>query len=112
DRGPHHIHDERRGPSLAEDLLQEAAAWRRDLLRDEGREVAARLADLPHGDLRRQWLVHPVLRLRGRARAAQRLVQEEVRRGTDAPPRGRSRQNKPQKRRQLPPFSDAATSFG
>ena len=55
-----------------------------------GHEVEG-IAGLPHGDLRRQRLVHPVLRQRRRARPAHRLVQAEVRLGPAAAARGRAR---------------------
>ena len=48
-------------------------------------------ADHPHGHLRRQRLVHPLVRLRRRARAAHRLVSHRVRVGPQAAPRSRPR---------------------
>ena len=49
------------------------------------------IADLPHGDLRRKRLVHPVLGQGRRARPAHRLVQAEVRLGPAAAARSRAR---------------------
>ena len=54
------------------------------------RPALAAGAGRPHGDLPRQRLVHPLVRLRRRARAARRLVRAGVRVGAAAARRGRA----------------------
>ena len=78
---PDDLRHERRGSGGETDLLRQAAACRRPLLRSEGPEVEAG-AGRPHRYLPRERLVHPLFGLRRRRHDADRLVRKSLRMGT------------------------------